>query len=360
MTKLTTKRPDVKLVSEYKSMEEKVCVKYSKCGHEVWIKARSLLHGKPTGTCSKCAKQIAGRKKSKTHAEFMNDYYAKSAHNITVRGKYTGCKEKIEVECLDCGLVWAPQAGDLLADHGCPACGGVYNYTPEEYLQLVHNRAPGTTVLSDYVNGRTDVHRFCLKCGYDWWSSPRLPLRGYGCPRCAGKITKTAEQFAAELHDINPYIQVVGQYVGRHKNIEVACVKCGHHWEPQPGNLLCGWGCPKCKASRGERRIMKHLDTLGLPYKKEHSFPDCKDDHVLLFDIYIPSKNMIVEYDGEQHFYPVKFGGKSDSKAEGRYFRTVEHDKIKNNYCATKGIQVLRIPYTDYDNIETILDKHLL
>lgn len=360
MQQINEFRPDVEILSEFNGMTNNVCVRYSKCGHEVWIKARSVLKGPQTGLCSTCGKSIAGKRKTKTHEEFVDDLRQKNTHNIRILGKYTGCKNFIKVECLDCNFVWNPCASDLLGNHGCPMCGGTRHYTPEEYATIYARLSQNTTLLSEYVDNTTPIHRQCNDCGYDWWCLPGVVRQECGCPKCSGRLSKTTEQFSDELHKTNPYIKVVGEYVARHRDIDVECTVCGHHWKAQPGNLLCGWGCPKCKASRGERRIMKHLDVMGILYKKEYSFPDCKDVRVLPFDIYIPSKNMVVEYDGEQHFHPVKFGGSDDDKAESRYLITVEHDKIKNNYCANNGIRVLRIPYTEYDNIEIILDKHLL
>ena len=159
MMQINENRPDLEILSHFEGMTKKIHVRYSKCGHDVWIKAKSALKGPRTGLCSTCAKSIAGKRKVKSHDEFMDDFHNKNTHNIRVIGKYTGCKDPIEVECLDCGLVWTPQASDMLANHGCPMCGGVYNYSPKEYKQLAESKSPGTIVLSDYINGRTDIHR---------------------------------------------------------------------------------------------------------------------------------------------------------------------------------------------------------
>lgn len=45
---------------------------------------------------------------------------------------------------------------------------------------------------------------------------------------------------------------------------------------------------------------------------------------------------------------------------EGIFQQTVRYDNIKNNYCLTNGINLLRIPYFDFDNIEDILTNHLI
>lgn len=38
---------------------------------------------------------------------------------------------------------------------------------------------------------------------------------------------------------------------------------------------------------------------------------------------------------------------------------TQKHDKIKNTYCKEHNINLLRIPYYEFDNIDTILNNHL-
>ena len=81
------------------------------------------------------------------------------------------------------------------------------------------------------------------------------------------------------------------------------------------------------------------------------AFDDCKKKRTLPFDFYIPLLNLLIEYDGAQHFEsPEIFGGE-----EGLQERQ-ENDKIKNDYCSKNGIKLVRIPYTHFDQIETILE----
>ena len=67
---------------------------------------------------------------------------------------------------------------------------------------------------------------------------------------------KTTAQFKAELSRVNPDIEVLGEYKTSKSPIRVRCRVCGHEWEPQPGNLLGGSGCPVCsrKSSASKRR----------------------------------------------------------------------------------------------------------
>lgn len=39
---------------------------------------------------------------------------------------------------------------------------------------------------------------------------------------------------------------------------------------------------------------------------------------------------------------------------------TKRRDKIKNDYCKNNGIELIRIPYTEFDNIPKILRNKLM
>lgn len=74
------------------------------------------------------------------------------------------------------------------------------------------------------------------------------------------------------------------------------------------------------------------------------------------FDIYLPDYNIAIEYDGEQHYWPViRRGMKSNQDAVNSYEVTVRHDAIKTEYCKTHGIPLIRIPYWEADNMESFL-----
>ena len=75
------------------------------------------------------------------------------------------------------------------------------------------------------------------------------------------------------------------------------------------------------------------------------------------FDFYLSDYNMCIEYDGEHHYKPTRFGGMSKEKAKDRFEFQQQKDKIKNRYCQENKIKLLRIPYWEFDNIEEILNE---
>ena len=53
-------------------------------------------------------------------------------------------------------------------------------------------------------------------------------------------MAKTHDDFVKELSMINPEIEVIGKYTGRHNPIRVKCKRCGFEWEPIFSSLLRG------------------------------------------------------------------------------------------------------------------------
>ncbi len=130
-----------------------------------------------------------------------------------------------------------------------------------------------------------------------------------------------------------------------HKNIGIQQTSWTHFKEIENGCHYCN------KVSKGENKICNYLSNNNIDFIKEYIFDDCIYKKHLKFDFYIPILDLIIEYNGQQHYSPVKiFGG------EEKYKETIKRDKIKIDYCKNNKIKMIVIPYWDYDNIETILE----
>ena len=115
-------------------------------------------------------------------------------------------------------------------------------------------------------------------------------------------------------------------------------------------------GCHRCKVNKGEERVRQYLNDTGTYFVEQESFEGCKCKKNLSFDFYLPNQNICIEYDGIQHFKPIRFGGMSEEKADVCFKKGQKNDHIKNSYCFLNNIKLIRIPYTEYDNIEEILN----
>ena len=81
-------------------------------------------------------------------------------------------------------------------------------------------------------------------------------------------------------------------------------------------------------------------------------FDDLKYKSNLYYDFYIPYLNTLIEYDGEFHYF--------DIFKNGSFETSLMRDELKNKYAISNNIDLIRIPYWDFNNIESILTQKLL
>jgi very-short-patch-repair endonuclease len=111
---------------------------------------------------------------------------------------------------------------------------------------------------------------------------------------------------------------------------------------------------PKCFISKGERVISDYLKKNNITFIAQKRYKNCRYKHPLPFDFYLPDNNILIEYDGKQHFIP-----------DGRMVRAedfqkhVQKDTIKLKYAIDNGMLLLRISYLETDDINQILDEVL-
>jgi very-short-patch-repair endonuclease len=132
---------------------------------------------------------------------------------------------------------------------------------------------------------------------------------------------------------------------------------CGNYTTVVAQNLKNGHtqSCGCISGSIGEENIALLLRENNIDFEREKTFKDLPRRR---FDFYIPSLNRVIEFDGKQHFQPCSW-----NKTEEDFDISITRDEEKNIYCFKNSIEIIRIPYTERDNItiEMILgNKYLL
>lgn len=117
--------------------------------------------------------------------------------------------------------------------------------------------------------------------------------------------------------------------------------------------LSCG-----CLMSKYPSIIQNELLNLGYNSVKEKHI-NLKNELInyIRFDVYVPSLNLAIEYDGEGHFIPTDYAGRGMDFSIEQLKQTQLRDRIKDKYCIKNGIYLLRIPYTEKNNIKNILKE---
>ena len=282
--------------------------------------------------------------------------------DIEIISPYKGITRRIKARCLKDGYEWETVAQCLYTGH-CPRCSKKERKTPERFEYELSIVNPDVELLSPYIRALTKVKCRCKIDGNVFEMTPSHLLYGNGCPQCGGVKRKDTNAFISEMAKIQPEIEVIGEYVNNKTPILLRCIMCGMEWTAAPNALIKkhnrGTGCPHCNSSKGEKKIAAYLKTHKFEYYSEYIFDGCKYIHRLPFDFYLPSLNTVIEYDGEQHFYCVDFSGNNPERARHLFELVQLRDEIKSNYCAQNNINLIRIPYTEYDNIEKILEERL-
>ena len=97
-----------------------------------------------------------------------------------------------------------------------------------------------------------------------------------------------------------------------------------------------------CMLSFPEEQIASILTDNGINFTKQKKFDGLKYKHILRFDFYLPDRNLVIEYNGLQHYEPIKhYGGEEDFK------KRQERDRIKREYCAANNIEYIVIKYNE-------------
>lgn len=197
------------------------------------------------------------------------------------------------------------------------------------------------------------IHLRCKDKGHEYKQERGNLLDNKGCNQCylENKVYTKDDilKLFNETHGI--YFKYdFDTFINMNTKMKIECKK-GHIFYQRPSNHIQGKGCSICKESKGERMISNYLDKKNIVYTRQYKFKDCKNIQPLKFDFYLPEHNICIEFDGIQHFEPIKlFSG------EKGLLRNQVNDKIKTDYCINNNINLLRISYLDdiYERLNTL------
>lgn len=108
--------------------------------------------------------------------------------------------------------------------------------------------------------------------------------------------------------------------------------------------------------SLGEKQIRHILEDMGYRYGHEYHIEKTFGDlGKLRFDFFVVPLNLLIEFDGQQHYD----GGKYASSRE-EWMGGIQRDELKNQFCKRKSISLLRIPYVysrNYRKMKILIDE---
>lgn len=264
-----------------------------------------------------------------------------------------------------------------IRNDGCPYCSNHRvcddNCLEKIYPELAkewHPTKNGIHTPSNVIAGTHKKHWWVCSKGHEWETcSSNRTFHNKGCPYCSNvklcfdnSFANLYPELAKEWNSTKNKIEPSDVLAGSKTSYWWTCQK-GHEWKAtcdkriRGGRQKVGTGCPFCRESLGEKRIVEVCKKHKVSFQRQVRFDTCRMKLPLPFDFMI--NNVLIEYHGEQHYKPIQFGKMKKEQAEKELLNRVKLDKIKENWCFQNKMNLCIIPYWSYTEIEEILLPYL-
>lgn len=235
--------------------------------------------------------------------------------------------------------------------------------THEEFVKEVEELGNGEyEVLSEYKNSKTPIKLLHKVCNQTYNPLPNnFVVKKQRCSYCAGNKSLTFTQIQDQLNKLDSdYIVIRPEtvYKNIHSKVIMLHKTCGKEYPVEANRFKHGDRCPYCcniytNMTDGEKVISDYLKEKNIPHKFQYIYYYDKTNKrkKLIFDFLVKfnNKTYIIEYDGIFHFEP-RYGIE-------KFKRQQKLDKMKELFCSKNNIELLRIPYTEFNNINSILEN---
>lgn len=345
----------ITVLGEYENVKTKIEFKCDWCNNRWQAEPSGILYQEYS--CPRCNGEEAHRE------------YIEELDHVSPKERFINYTTSLLHICQDCGTEFINKP-HLVRDskHECPTCrkralSKKYQKPHKQYLNEVQGVAGDIVPVEEYSGHHAPIKHRCQKCGYVWKAKPDTVLtnpQSDSCPKCGdgrgNGHSYSHEQYLDMLSD-RP-IKPLEKYQGISTPIKHKCLDCGYEWVARPSVIKDYGGCTRCRQSHGENEIEDILRSKSIQYVRDIGIDGCIDSDYLRFDFCLvdgvneykrvlsPSNvEQIIEFDGKQHFKPVAVMG-----GEEKYESRTKHDRIKNDFCASNDIPLLRVNYKDREN----------
>lgn len=303
-----------------------------------------------------------------TNEEFLKRVHDHYGNRFTFLDDYVNGTVLLRCRCNVCNDIFPASPQSFMRGiGGCRNCYGKKKMSTEDFQNRL-NKVWGSNrfkVIGTYEGAHKKIAVECLKCGYGkdkgWKVDPQNILHGHGCPNCYGNapLNQSDVEAVIDSEGCGQYRLVKMYKPKSDQTIVVEHLVCNHSYPVTLAHFREGYRCPFCASPKGEKRILiilcncLHL-TLGRDFYTQWTFSDLKYKKKLRFDFYFPNKNLVIEYDGKQHFEPVDFANKGSADAIRQFKLNKKRDLLKNTYCKKHDITLIRLDYKKYERYKDL------
>lgn len=301
--------------------------------------------------CPKCDYELPRKDKScKFIFDSKNKYKNKYDYS---KVKYINCSTKVKIICPIHGLFFQTPFSHVNGKVGCPKCSReLYKISITNFIlrvkKLHNDKYDYSKVNFTKLNDKIIIT--CKKHG-EFYQRASSHLEGVGCFKCGAESRLSSKEKFIELSkkvhgDKYDYSKVI--YRGNKKKVEIICPIHGSFYKKPNNHTSSKSGCPLCCESKGELLVQSILKKYNINFIREYMIPLNR----YRYDFYLPDYNIFIEYNGKQHYAPVKmFGG------DEAFEITKERDKSKKILVNINKGYLITISYqnSDEESVEKIL-----
>ena len=296
---------------------------------------------------------------TRTHEQFIKDVYSLVGDEYLVVGVYLRACNKIKIKHNNCGNEYEVTPCNFLRGIRCPYCNIYSKRTQEKFVKEVYNLVGDEyEVIGEYTGSKNKINMRHNICGNVYGVAPYSILSGHKCPKCVGNQKKTTDIFKNEVFSLhNGEYKLIGEYISTREKTEILHTVCGSIYLVVPNSFLRGSLCPKCASEQQESRLARQLkDYFIVNYGalEEYKIPNMKNNYK--YDIFIPSYNIYVEVNGQQHYRYSTLWHKTKKVFEDYKYR----DKIKKQHAKRNGTFVdIDIRKYDFENAISYIESFM-
>jgi very-short-patch-repair endonuclease len=312
-------------------------------GTQRLTRKQHLEHG-----CPKCRDEsIRTEKKTAFLAAATAKYGDKYDYSAM---RFRDMTTKVTINCNMHGRFRQEPWRHLQSVAGCLKCGwqstgSSLSLTQDQFKAKVASVFGNELDLSKvkYTNNRTRVTVGCRKHG-DFQIPPEKLMAGKGCQTCAiesrnDKLRMSLDEFRSKAVIVHGdrYDYSDSYYDPDSGKWLVSCKSHGPWLVSSSNHISRASGCPKCPVSIGHEFIRAVLIDHGIQFEEEKRFKGLPGYR---FDFSVTDDQLLIEYDGIQHFQAVDLFGGPEALTKTR-----KRDRKKNDWARLNGYRLLRIRF---------------
>jgi predicted Zn-ribbon and HTH transcriptional regulator len=266
----------------------------------------------------------------------------------------------------ECGHEWeATVSNRVNKNSGCPYCTGRKVKANFNDLATTHSKlskefhpTKNDILITEISSGSNKKIWWLGECGHEWEDTPvHRTSNNRGCPYCAGQKVfvnqndlKTIDTFlASEWHPSkngNILPTNITQGSG-YKATWICSVNPKHEWQARIIDRRRGNGCPICNNENFVSKMEKQIGELFNSLSFNVILNTRKIIYPYELDIYIPEKNIAIEFNG------IYWHSEDAGKDKNYHFN-------KWKLCKEKGIQLIQIWEDDWVKNPDLIKRTLL